>query len=345
MDTNVLHPRFHSRFLQERAQVEEDLREWERSPYAVAAQDFHGQSEATWTLDDKLLRFFATKMAAEEMSALNPHATFSTATPFALLTDEEFADVLTRSFSNGADAIAELPSAAAAPRADVLADTVDWSTTSQCIAPVKSQGRCGNCWAFGTTAGAESFYCLKKNNGSLVVMSEQDLTSCDPTNQGCNGGWGEYALRFISKRGICTQAEYPYTSGVTQESGECLRQQNHCTPVQTGISGSVRLDNNDNAMMSWLGVQPVSVALAGGNPAWRTYRSGVITSCPSNRIDHVVLVVGYGSLDGVDHYKIKNSWGSWWGMNGYVYLKRGSPSLPAGSDGTCEMLSSPFTPY
>lgn len=34
------------------------------------------------------------------------------------------------------------------------------------------------------------------------------------------------------------------------------------------------------------------------------------------------MAVGYGTLDGKAYYKVKNSWGSRWGMQGYIYIIR-----------------------
>merc|ERR1712227_659526 len=64
---------------------------------------------------------------------------------------------------------------------------------------------------------------------------------------------------------------------------------------------------------------PVSVAIEADQAAFQLYKSGTITSGCGTNLDHGVLAVGYGD----SYYKVKNSWGTSWGMNGYVQI---SPS-------------------
>ena len=48
--------------------------------------------------------------------------------------------------------------------------------------------------------------------------------------------------------------------------------------------------------------------------------------------DHAVVVVGYGTENGVDFWLIKNSWGSGWGEKGYVRVKRGVKMCGIGNE-------------
>ena len=49
----------------------------------------------------------------------------------------------------------------------------------------------------------------------------------------------------------------------------------------------------------------------------------MLNGCRSSRVNHAVAVVGYGTEKGVQYWLIKNSWGDWWGDNGFIKLRRG----------------------
>lgn len=77
----------------------------------------------------------------------------------------------------------------------------------------------GSCWAFSSTGAMEGINALV--TGDLVSLSEQELVSCDTTNDGCDGGYMDYAFEWvINNGGIDSEADYPYTS-TDGETGTC----------------------------------------------------------------------------------------------------------------------------
>lgn len=68
--------------------------------------------------------------------------------------------------------------------------------------------------------------------------------------------------------------------------------------------------------------RPLAVAV-GADDDWDKYHTGIMDTDSKESIDHAVLAFGYGYYDGNAYWKIKDSWGSDWGLGGYILLARG----------------------
>jgi len=201
--------------------------------------------------------------------------------------------------------------------------SVDWTTVPNIVTPVKDQGNCGSCWSFSATGAIEGAYGLKTGSQACSTgFSEQELVSCDTVDAGCNGGWMDDAFAFAMKSGLPTETNYPYTSGKSGSSGKC--ESGH-----TFVSGSAPKGYTDvtpgsvSAMTSAVAQQPVSIAIQANQKDFQMYKSGVLTGTCGQRLDHGVLNVGYGTwTDGTPYWKVKNSWGTSWGMAGYILIEK-----------------------
>jgi C1A family cysteine protease len=205
--------------------------------------------------------------------------------------------------------------------------SIDWRTNGA-VTSVKDQGQCGSCWTFSATGAVEGAWAVSK--GQLIDLSEEQLVECATGMQygshGCSGGQMEGAFKYVIEHGQCALSAYPYTSGNGQ-SGSCQS----CQPVAHVSSCSDVKPNDQISLKAAVAQQPVAIAISADTKLFQSYSSGVITSSSCyTSLDHGVLIVGYGTENGIDYWNVKNSWGISWGIGGYVKIAKSSSTNDAG---------------
>ncbi|XP_033127822.1 cathepsin L1-like [Anneissia japonica] len=199
-------------------------------------------------------------------------------------------------------------------------DEIDWRDHG-CVTPVETQGMCGSFWAFSATGSLE---CQTfKKTGKLPILSEQNLIDCSEAqgNHGCQGGTVDQAFEYVMKNGIDSEKCYPYIAVQNKCSfdGSC---------VAARCTGYVDLPpGNEVALKEAVAsVGPISVAIDASRASFKLYTSGIYNEpeCSSTSLNHAVLVVGYGTdaESGLDYWLVKNSYGTTWGMQGYMKMLR-----------------------
>jgi len=219
----------------------------------------------------------------------------------------------------------------------------EWVSAGK-VSPVKNQAACGSCACFSAVASIESCFMIQAEDAAAGDLSEQHLLDCAYHHQvtddmgtweafGCQGAWANVYVDFIQGNMNQEEAGYKYTSGDSGKVGECMPSDGniHSQAMVTGFQNMWGAD--EATMESLLMIGPVATSVKATHN-WSAYGGGVLIDhacCDSVDHDHCswqtnhsVLVVGYGTEGGQDYWLIKNSWGSDWGEEGYIKLKKGT---------------------
>ena len=192
------------------------------------------------------------------------------------------------------------------------------------LPPIKRQYGCGSCWAFGAIAAME--YQVNKDRpvgGEMVALSEQQCIDC--TSRGCDGGWGELCFEraYYYFSHWASSYNYIYES---DDSKKCRYQyhKNAMSGFKFTNPRPTYVGKTDEDVLYAVANIGVLYASVHASSDWVMYESGVFShpDCYGGAT-HAVAIVGYGKLDGIPYWEVRNSWGVGFGDNGYIKMKRG----------------------
>ncbi|NIA15112.1 MAG: hypothetical protein GWP08_13655 [Nitrospiraceae bacterium] len=227
-----------------------------------------------------------------------------------------------------------------------LPPAFNWRDTVGCP-PIRNQGGCGSCWAFSTVGAFECNIFVQ--DGIAVDLSEQWLVSCNqetapPTlpidnlepRWGCNGGWFAHDYHTGAKTDSCggsgavLEADFPYTE--TDAPCACPYAHPYMLDSWAFIGPEFDLPSVDAIKQAIYEYGPVSTAIYASG-VYSAYTGGVFNADSAEPPNHGVVILGWNDALGANGaWLTRNSWGSWWGEAGYMWIEYGVSSVGYGAN-------------
>ena len=215
-----------------------------------------------------------------------------------------------------------------APLGFELVGSFDWRDVNgfDWMTPVRNQGSCGSCWAFGTTGSMEAVINIVYDDPTIDMdLSEQTLISCSGCGD-CDGGYPYSTYNYIKDTGIPDEACFPYKAA----NAPC----DICPDwiERAWYITDFKYVSNDPYSIKWAlqTYGPLGVAMYAPDD-FLYYMSGIYepvyvspewnNTFPFGSINHWVTLVGYNDVE--EYWIVKNSWGWWWGSWGYGKIAYG----------------------
>lgn len=119
------------------------------------------------------------------------------------------------------------------------------------------------------------------------------------------------AFRYVRLNGIMSSADYPYEA---VDKKTCRYDPKKKIGSCKGLV-NIPLGSEEQLKKAVGTVGPVSAGFDATYTSIQFYSKGIYYEerCDPMKINHGILIVGYGTLDGQDYWLVKNSWGTTWG--------------------------------
>jgi len=228
----------------------------------------------------------------------------------------------------------------------ILPKNWDWRNVGgkNYVPKTREQKSCGSCYIFSTLSSLEARLRIQTNLADTTEFSRQFIVSCAIYTEGCKGGYpilvGKFAHEFelvpdgcmnyegrdesCSKRcdpsvykNKYTVSRYEYLGGYYGGTSELLMMKEIRArgPMPGNISvpwsfsyykGGIYANFNNKSPSSSIN----KATMFDNNVTWE-------------KVDHSILIVGWGEENGVKFWICMNTWGANWGENGFFRILRG----------------------
>ena len=231
-------------------------------------------------MKERLLNFENAVIVMEDVND-DKSTKFTSALNFiSVMTNEEKAGLLNMNPMNVTEEVTKRASSVPARVRRQTPASVDWLSRGAQV-PVKNQGGCGSCWAFGAVSALEGRYFAL--TGDLIAFSEQEYLDCTmehfyekhgsswaENHSGCSGGWMHWAYDYSkdTKR-MASMADFPYVAA----DNVCNMASKANAMVKADVTGVTWYKGTDAKLAEGVAQGVVTVALLVVD-TFQSYREG-----------------------------------------------------------------------
>ena len=205
---------------------------------------------------------------------------------------------------------------------------------------------CGSCWAHAAVSSLADRVKIARNASKPDInLPAQFLLNCGNVGS-CNGGSTLSAYRYIHEVGIPFDTCLTYEACSSDSSHKVCKNRNFdckpenicraCSPTQ----GCIGIRPYPNVTIHSYGIVRGWQAMM--NEIYRygpiacnidaaplsKYRGGILDIPKGEHSpDHVVSIVGWGTIADIKYWIVRNSWGEYWGELGFFRITLGEDQL------------------